>query len=863
MPPMKEIVLSLLLCCLSFPAQTGTVITGRVKDGQGNPIASVMVKLLQADTLIAYTLTSEDGTYTISYDGEMSGLTLTFEHLSYQKFSKTLSNPSQTLDVVLSAKSIALKEVVVRAQAITLQGDTLSYLLSAFTGQGDVMLKDAMRKIPGIDIAPSGQIKYMGKDISHFYIEGMDLLGGKYNIATNNIPAAYVSTVQVLNNHQDVKMDKDIFSDKTAINVKLNPKAKLRPVGTYRATTGYGEEWLYQLSGAGMLFKPYLQSILTAKLGNIREFEQEEQQDLPANESHPTAAHRILGDLGTSHPPLERDRYICPDDRSLSLNILHKSREDATLKTNIGYGYSRTTYDFSTLRQYYQSAASDVIMEQVQEPLSRTHAPAVGVEYLFNGETRYLSNRFSASASFRDAGLPTRTQDSHLAQAQDLKEYDLRNAFSLRWKRGKVRWNLASVIQYTATPTGCLSVSGNRTSDFRQTVHDRRFFTRETVSASYDFSHSRLYFPLTFQVSADRIHTALTLNTLAESNRVNGRNAQFVAAPQYEYTHPLRRFVFRGGLSIRGAYTDVKNTGSSPARDRQFRFSLDPNLYFHYKINAQSALTARFSYRQQTGDALDMLTAPVQTDYLSRSIHSGTLSETGSLTADLHYDFKIPLKMWFLNADVHYNRTEHSLTSGQEVSADLITLTQIRLPNHADRWSASAQVTKQIASLRTKLSLQVAYTWSRNVTSQDGAVIPYYGQNIGLSPRLNARPWDFIELDYQGDFSRIHSHYLDSRRSYASQSHRVKLSLFPLPQWETTLSSDVTRQEISKGIYKTLALFDAGVQYSFHAFRIGIRVNNLLNRRLYAYTVFSGLDKFTYQYRLRGREYLVSLTFIR
>ena len=41
----------------------------------------------------------------------------------------------------------------------------------------------------------------------------MDLLGGQYNVATNNIPADYVTSVQVLNNHKDAKMDKDVLSD--------------------------------------------------------------------------------------------------------------------------------------------------------------------------------------------------------------------------------------------------------------------------------------------------------------------------------------------------------------------------------------------------------------------------------------------------------------------------------------------------------------------------------------------------------------------------------------------------------------------------------------------------------------------------
>ena len=117
--------------------------------------------------------------------------------------------------------------------------------VTIYTTQSDYTLKDALKKLPGIDVEKSGNIKYLGKDISNFYIDGLDLLGGKYNIATTNIPASYVNSVQVLNNHQAVNMNKDIFSDNVAINIHMNNNARFKPIGTYEGslsgmvTTGY------------------------------------------------------------------------------------------------------------------------------------------------------------------------------------------------------------------------------------------------------------------------------------------------------------------------------------------------------------------------------------------------------------------------------------------------------------------------------------------------------------------------------------------------------------------------------------------------------------------------------------------------
>lgn len=131
--------------------------------------------------------------------------------MGYESVENEILNMSQTCNLTMKEKATELKEVVVKAPAIYQRGDTLSFHLSAYTTQSDYTLKDALKKLPGINVEESGKIKYLGKDISSFYIDGLDLLGGKYNIATTNIPASYVNSVQVLNNHQAINMNKDIF----------------------------------------------------------------------------------------------------------------------------------------------------------------------------------------------------------------------------------------------------------------------------------------------------------------------------------------------------------------------------------------------------------------------------------------------------------------------------------------------------------------------------------------------------------------------------------------------------------------------------------------------------------------------------
>ena len=80
----------------------------------------------------------------------------------------------------------------------------------------------------------NGEIQYDGKSISNFYIEGMDLMGGKYGLATKSLPQDDVATVEVMKHHQPIRvLDDFTYSDDNAINIKMKQGAKARWMTSY------------------------------------------------------------------------------------------------------------------------------------------------------------------------------------------------------------------------------------------------------------------------------------------------------------------------------------------------------------------------------------------------------------------------------------------------------------------------------------------------------------------------------------------------------------------------------------------------------------------------------------------------------
>lgn len=849
---------SILLFFTVSIAYSQNRIEGMLTDVSSVGIDGAIVKISADSTVIAYAI-SDKGHFDIAFKTDAKKVRIIAESIGYESVEKEVSNVSQTYNFTMKEKGTELKEVVVKAPAIYQRGDTLSYNLSSYITKSDYTLKDALKKLPGIDIEKSGKIKYLGKDISNFYIDGLDLLGGKYNIATTNIPASYVNSVQVLNNHQAVNMNKDIFSDDVAININMSSKARFKPIGTYEGSVGYGDDWLYRVSGAGMLFKPKFQTLATLKIGNVYSFASDEAASLFGGIEEESKAEKLMGNISASAPPIDKDRYASPDERLLSVNFIQKITETATLRGNVDYSYSKSRYGYDIQRNFYDDD-KNIIIDQGMNSLSTSHSPSFSIVYKNNAATNYLNNTLFGKATFLRNELPTTENNKELMQQQSMRDYYVGNNFSYSRRKGKLRWNLSSSVLLFNTPTVRLTLTSGE-NDIHQSASSLGFQTKNTLSVIHDFKNSRLYFPLSLNFSADEIQTGLQsyLDNMENKNDMKGGKLSAIFAPRYEYTHPRRKYVFRADVPMRMDYIYNSDHINDATKNFNF-FSVCPEIYFNYIVSSRSVFRTRVAYTRNFGDILDFLTFPVQTDITTQKISSGILQDQKSLLASLHYDYKIPLDMWFVNADIIYQREHDNLLASQDVASDLIQSTFIYMPNNTDNITAQLGITKQIEPIKTKISLRGSYIWSRQQAEQNDMLMTYTWQNVGISPTLTSQPCKYLELDYSGEISKTFLSYEDVKRSYWSQVHKISLKITPIQSLIFSASSDIVKKDIAQDLSKTMALLDFDITWLFKAFRLSLSLQNALNQDSYSYSIYSTINTYTYNYRLRGRELLFTLS---
>lgn len=846
----------LLLCLLNPIVSAQTVFKGTVSDEAGQGIEGVVVKLSSEGRMLSYALTRTGGNFEVMVSSSRSQLEISFEHLSYKKEVREIQNRTQTLNVTLTESTNLLREVTVSVPRITTREDTLSYRLSAFVGNGDTTLEDAMKKLPGISVGESGGIKFQGREISKFYIEGMDLVSGRYTLATKNITAENVEDVQVINNHKEAKMDKDRYSDDVAINIKLKEKAKLKPIGTSEASLGYGDKWLYRFGSTGMIFTPSYQSIITAKTGNDQEFALDEITDLVSRYLGTDSPQAIsaMGNLTGSTPPLSKNRFIHNTDHMASVNTMKKLSEDASLKANVNYGFNHTSYNYVTKTHYFMGDDVLTIDEQIS-PHSRTHKPSLDLEYRLNSEDKYLNDKLSFQAHFTERSLKTVQNGADLDQRYSSHWLDVNNDFSWRLRLGTRTWNLSSTLKYTAAPSVKLLVNdvAGKYNAF-QTANSNTFHTIESMSTTYRLRSGTVYLPLSLSYYYDDLQTELG----ADLNKVYGHRAELAFSPRWEYTTSDRRINLHAQLSVRGLMLHARNKVDR-AKNQLSKLYLNPTLNLNYSLNAYSSLHWDNILSHSVGDVLNLLTAPIQQTYRIQSIQSGVLSQGRVLSSSFRYEFKQPISLWFINARLNYVNSKRNLLASQNITADDIDLSRIVSDNTSHNVTSSLSVTKTITPIHTKISLEGSISWSRNQLMQQQILMRYDGRILSFTPSLNARPWQWIELDYQSSFAKTTTKYKEIANAYTSQSHRIKLSLFPMRKLEVFGTFNAVRQQLAANTYKRMTLFDIGAEYRLRSVKLSLQLNNILNQHHYAYTIFTGIDSYTYDYRLRGRELSLSL----
>mgnify|MGYP001164857472 FL=1 len=246
---LKKIFLGLSFFILSSTLFAQTMkVTGTVYDTTGIiPLekVSVIAVRLKDSLLLGYTRTNKDGFFELSgFPPDTFDLMIEYPSLdekSYYIFGNDGNNEIDIPSVKLNPKSQDLDEVVIFANKnpIFFRGDTLVYVADSFKVSENAVVEDLLKKLPGISVDENGAITSQGQDIEQVLVDGDEFFGSDPTIATKNLGAKGIETVEVYEKEREGASIGD--DDKMQVlDLRLKDDAKKGYFGKITGATDYG-----------------------------------------------------------------------------------------------------------------------------------------------------------------------------------------------------------------------------------------------------------------------------------------------------------------------------------------------------------------------------------------------------------------------------------------------------------------------------------------------------------------------------------------------------------------------------------------------------------------------------------------------
>lgn len=230
------------------------IVKGKIVDStskQPIPDATVTVVNAKDSALANFMLSTKQGTFEIKnlLPGDYR-LLITSKGLEEIKknFSITAQKPVYDFETITMSKDYKMMEgvVITTESPIQVKNDTVQFNASGFKTVPNATVEDLLKKIPGMEVDKEGTVKAQGEQVQKVLIDGKEFFGNDPKLATKNLTADMVESVQVFDDMSDqAKFTRiDDGSRSKTINIRLKKDKNKGFFG--RALAGYGSDDRYE-----------------------------------------------------------------------------------------------------------------------------------------------------------------------------------------------------------------------------------------------------------------------------------------------------------------------------------------------------------------------------------------------------------------------------------------------------------------------------------------------------------------------------------------------------------------------------------------------------------------------------------------
>lgn len=763
-----------LFCVFFLFAQNTITINGSVKDSIGNPIALASVTIInQNGAGSTFSKTDVKGLFKCDFNANSESYSIKVTAMGYQPFIQPIEAKNQQyLNIILKQNIYKLNEITVKSNIkISLSSDTLKYNVDGFKESNDRVIGDVINRLPGIQIDENGAISYNGKRITNVYIDGDNLLDGRYKMATNNVPVGSVAQVQVIERDQPIKtLNGFVSSNNVSLNIKLTDSARTMTVNTGYAGAG-NKAYTGELNN--LIFNKSVKAINNLKANNIGENLEAEQASIGGsfnNEVLLKTPQTFLSMESETLPELKEKYYLMNNDISGSINTLIKLKADWGLRLNLSTLQLKRTYKYSNTVNYFWGNADTIRYLEVQHNVYQLKQWRAEAQIEKNSKSIYVKSITKFEMPRWDRNGNTMQNDQRFGQHQPTNHQSVSNETSVIKALG-----ISNILQYNGliqyykvdeslqiTPGIQEEIVNNGLGYLvlNQQANTRNVFINQ--SATFKTKFNRFVLSVATGVSYESnllksklLKTDSTYNVVPVGGQFEN-NVDFKNSTLYGKSTAMY-FLEKGLISLEVS-PSFSNIGYTDTEKKLFKrntyFLINPTLEVRKNSGKYGEVQARFAQQNQFGQVNDIYSAGILVNYRQFNFNSTPLPETDISTFNIRYSYRKPIKMLFYNTSFSYERTKQNFINAFTIDSGLTKSIAIDFRNKLDQYSLNGNMSKYLFRLELNFSARGSLKMQKGNSYYNDAITPFRAYQLSTGITLRKKVFSTITLLLSGDISR-------------------------------------------------------------------------------------------------------------
>ena len=731
---MKQHILFLVLLYFSATTYSQNIISGSVINSENKALvdANAILKNTSGE-IISYNFTDDLGNFLLETNLKGS-FTISISAFGYEnkivEINLKQDSEHKKFDFILSPKIEELSEIIIETtRPITVKNDTIVFTAAAFLQGNEQVVEDLLKKIPGLNIDESGNIKIGNQEVEKVMVDGDDLFSKGYKILTKNMPVNPIDKVEVYQNYSNNKHLKGIEnSEKVALNLTLKEEARRVWFGNMMAGYGVVSENRYEVKANLMNFgkknKYYfltnLNNIGSNATGDINHLIRPYRADEAGILGDEQTAHSLLG-ISYQTANLNQKRVNLNNAELLSLNSIFSISNKVKLKV---LGFLNTNEINYYKNSFQQFSLSNTTFTNIEDFIGLkkqlTGFGKIDLNYdisktktlEYTAKFNHTKDNNSSDLLFNDDLLKEKLKANN-----QLLDHNL--LFTNKFKENKVLLLTARYINEKTPQTYSVNqfifddIFTEPANNTKQISENKMQFAGVEANFLNKKKNDDLFeLKLGNQLRVDQLNTQFQLlqnqNTVAipdlYQNQLTYQTNNLYLGSKYRFK--FKKFAFQTSLHAHQIVNTLQNYDKKKSRSP---FFVIPSVGLDWDINSKNKIRTSYSQTTTNATVLNVFSGYVQTGFRSFNKGLESFNQLNASNAMLGYTYGGWGDKFFANAFILHAKNNDFYSTNSVVSQNYSITEAIVIKDRAIT-TFSSSIDKFFKPIKSNLKINLGTT---------------------------------------------------------------------------------------------------------------------------------------------------------